>query len=455
MRKMPFPVIIALLAIAVLLLLVVMFALIRRSSGGKTKADHGNGKRKDRNAILKDANRRLASNPRDHNALRTIADLYYQEETWDKAMKTYGILMNLAPSNSDIDEAYVTARYGLAALQLKNYDEAYKSLAVARTLDENSFEINYNLGYLEYRRGNLEKAVQMLRIAGEAKPENLAVRRYLGRALHKLQRYRDAVRYLKGVVDLEPEDKESLFFLAQSYQELGQNEQALMIFTHLRPDPTVGPHAALFAGTIRAGKRDLDQAIVDFELGLRHQQIRQDVQLELRYRLAGAYMKQQEIGKALSQLAEIHRINPGYKDVANQISRNKELHGNHHLKTYLIAPNSEFVTLCRRMVMTFYRNAKVKITDVQVHKNEYADILTEIETSKWEDVILFRFIRGTGQVGELVVRELNSRLKETRAGRGFCITAGGFSETATHYVEARLIDLLDKEQLLKVFQRLD
>ncbi|HKK48648.1 MAG TPA: tetratricopeptide repeat protein [Alkalispirochaeta sp.] len=448
---MPFPVVAALLAVTIVILTSGYLLIVgKRNASPKQSA-----KKKDRNTILREANKRLASNPRDHNALRTIADLYYDEETWDKAMKTYGILMNLAASNSEVEEWEATARYGLSALKLKNYDEAYKSLMMARTMKEDSFEINHNLGYLEYRRGNLEKAAQLLRHAEEAQPEDLATKRYLGRALHKLQHYRDAVRQLKQVVDAEPEDKESLFFLAQSYQELGQNEQALTLYTHLRPDPTMGPHAALFAGTIRMGKREVEKATEDFELGLRHEKIREDVTLELRYRLAAAYMKLQEIGKALSQLAEIHRVNPGYKDVASQISRNKELHSNHHLKTYLISPSAEFVTLCRRMVMTFYKNAKVKVVDVQVQKNEYTDILTEVETAKWEDIILFRFIRGTGQVGELVVRELNSRLKETRAGRGFCITAGSFSESAEHFVEARLIDLLDKEELLKIFARLD
>lgn len=448
---MPFSVIIALLVVAIVVLAAGFFVVMgRRSSSSSRKP-----KQKDRSTALKDANRRLASNPRDHEALRTIADIYYDEETWDKAMKTYGILMNLAASNQEIVEWEVTARYGMAAIQLKQIEEAYKALMVARTLKEDSFEINYNLGYLEYRRSNLERAVQLLRHAQEQKPENVAVRRYLGRSLHKLHKYREALPHLKHVVELEPEDKETLFFLAQAYQELGQNEQSLAIFTHLRPDPSMGPHAALFAGSIRMGKRDTEQAILDFELGLRHEKIREDVQLELRYRLAAAYMKNQDIGKSLNQLAEIHRINPGYKDVAAQIARTKELHGNNHLRTYMIAPSNEFVTLCRRMVMTFYKNAKVKVLDVQVQKNEYSDILTEVETAKWEDVILFRFIRGTGQVGELVVRELNSRLKETRAGRGFCITAGTFSESATHFVEARLIDLLNKDELLKIFERLD
>jgi tetratricopeptide (TPR) repeat protein len=450
---MPFP-----LIITVLVLLISLLGLIYMRTMGKRDRPDKKQKApqwKDRNTILKEANKQLASNPRDHRALQQIADLYYDEQTWDKAMKTYSILMNLSASNQDIDECFVTTRYGLSALQLKQYDEAYKSLMVARTIDEQSFEVNFNLGYLEYRRGNLERSVQLLKIAHEAQPEHTAVRRYLGRGMYKLQKYKDAVRFLRQVVDLAPEDKESLFFLAQSYHELGQNEQALMIFSHLRPDPVMGPHAALFSGMIRMSKREMEKATMDFELGLRHEKIRQEVALELRYRLADAYMKQQEIGKALNQLAEIHRVNPGYKDVAAQITRNKELHSNRHLQTYLISPSSEFVSLCRRMVMTFYKNAKVKIVDVQVQKNEYADVLTEVETARWEDVILFRFIRGTGQVGELVVRELNSRLKETRAGRGFCITAGSFSETATNFVEARLIDLLDKEKLLEIFNRLD
>lgn len=450
---MPIPVLAALLIFVIVVLGGFVTVGLKRSSGGRKEKRSNAGK--DRSTILKEANRALASNPRDHRALRAIADLYYDEQTWEKAMKTYGILVNLAATVTDVVEWEVTTRYALCAMQLKLFDPAYKSLLVARTLNEESFEINHNLGVLEYKRGNVERAIQLLKQGYDIQPEHLANRRYLGRALYKTQRYKDSVRFLKTVVDAEPDDKESLFFLAQDYFELGQNDQALAIFSHLRPDPVLGPHSALFAATIRLSKQDIEKAIIDLELGLRHEKIKQDVKLELRYRLAGAYMKQQDIGKALTQLAEIHRVKPGYKDVAAQISRNKELHSNRHLQTYLMAPTNEFVTLCRRMVMTFFKNAKVKVVDVQVTRNEIADILTEVETSKWEDVILFRFVRGTGQVGDILVRELNSRLKETHAGRGFCITAGSFSETATQYVEARLIDLLSKKELLVVLSKIE
>ena len=446
---MSFSVIIAVLVAMIISLSIGYWLFIGRREKRKHPA-----RRKDRNTILREANRQLAQNPRDHKALQALADLYYDEKTWDKALKTYGILMNLSATVNEIDEAEVTMRYGLAAMQLKNYDEAYKALTIARSLRAGSFEIDNNLGQLEYRRGNYEKAIGLLKPAFEAMPDHLPTQRYLGRSLHSIKHYKESIRFLKRVVDAEPDDKGSLFLLAQAYGETGQNERSLALYSHLRADPKMGPHAALSAGATNLSRRDLDRAIIDFELGLRHQNIPKNVLHELQYRLADAYTHKQEIGRALDLLVEIHKTNPGYRDVAPRIARNKELNSNKNLQIYLIAPKSEFVSLCRRAVTRFFDNSKVKIVNVQMVKNEYADILTEVETNKWEDVILFRFIRSTGNVGELIVRELNSRLKETRSGRGFCITAGEFSETAESFVEARLIDLLDKSKLLKVLGKL-
>lgn len=446
-------IVIILLFFGVLVLALVSWIAFGRS--GEKEKKKKQPVRKDRAAVLKLANKQLASNPRDHNALLSMADVYFDDQAWEKAMKTYGILVGLCATNQEIEEWYVTMRYAIAALQLKKAGEAYKSLMVARTLKDDEFEINTNLGYLEYRRGNHERAVQLLNQALTDKPEHLDTRRYLGRAFFKLKRYGDAIRHLKSVIDQEPGDKESLFYLAQAQHEQGKNDQALMIFNHLRPDPVLGPHSALYAGSIRMARREVEKAALDFELGLRHEEIQEPVELELRYRLADAYNRQQDLGKALAQLAEIQKKNPGYKDVSAQIAHNKELHGNRHLQTYLIASTAEFSALCRRMVMTFFANATIKVVDIVVHKNEFADVLTEVETARWEDIILFRFIRGSGQVGELVVRDLNARLKETRAGRGFCVTPGTYSESAVHFVEARLIDLLDKEKLLEIFSRLD
>jgi len=204
------------------------------------------------------------------------------------------------------------------------------------------------------------------------------------------------------------------------------------------------------AGLINLKTRQYDKAIMALEIGLRHKEIPAEILLEMKYRLASAYSAKQEIARALQLLVEIKSVNPSYKDVESQISRYRELAGNKNLQTCLISPPSDFVTLCRKIATSFIPGAKTKIIDITVQTSDYADILAEVETAKWQDVILFRVIRTTGKVGELTLRDFQARLKEAKAGRGFCFAAGEYTEEAVRFVEARLIDLIDKSKLLKI-----
>ena len=435
---------VVLIIIGVLAVVFLAFFLIRRKgSGGADKA-------KDRSVIVREANKKLAQNPKDADALLSLAELHFKENDFEKAFKNYSILIDLCATNPDLDEFDISVKHALSAMKLGNYDTAYKSFVIARTMNQESFEVNYNLGYLEYLKKNYEKAAGLLRQAKNSNPEHIPTLRYLGHSFYKLKRYKEAASMLRKTVEHEPDDKESLFTVAQCFYEIGQNEQATKLFTHLRTDPDIGPLASLYAGTIHINGRKYQEAIMDFEIGLRHEKMKPETKLEIKYRLAAAYIQIQEIGKAVKQLSEIQEVDPVYKDVPNLIKKYRELNSNKHLQTYLMAPSSEFATLCRRIAENYFKRAKTKILDISIQKSEHADILAEVSTPKWEDLILYRFIRTGGQVGELVLRDLYGRLKEVKAGRGFCITAGEFTEGAHQFVEARLIDLVEKKDLIKV-----
>jgi len=58
-----------------------------KSSSDKKKKNESKSTIKDRETIIKDANRRLAANPKDTVALEALADLYYQEGEYRKAMR--------------------------------------------------------------------------------------------------------------------------------------------------------------------------------------------------------------------------------------------------------------------------------------------------------------------------------------------------------------------------------
>jgi tetratricopeptide (TPR) repeat protein len=270
-----------------------------------------------------------------------------------------------------------------------------------------------------------------------------------------MKKNKEAMNFIRKAIDLAPDDKESLFTLAECYYEANQTEQALRIFSHLRGDPLMGPGACLTCGIINTEARQYEKAIQDFELGLRHDNIKPDVRVDLRYRLATCYLKQNDIGKALALLREIQIESPSYKDVAMLIGKYQELNANKNLQIFLMAPSGDFVALCRKIVMSYFPRAKVKITNISVNKNEWADIQAEVDTPKWSDIIMFRFIRTQGSIGELIVRDFHSHLKEVKAGKGICVTVGGFTEEARRYTEARLIDLIEKEKLSAILNTVD
>jgi hypothetical protein len=217
----------------------------------------------------------------------------------------------------------------------------------------------------------------------------------------------------------------------------------------------MGAQACLTCGIINTEARQYEKAVQDFELGLRHENIRPDIRIELSYRLATSYLKGNDIAKALTLLRNIQMENPSYKDVAMLIGKYQELNANKNLQIFLMAPSGDFVTLCRKIVMNYFPKAKIKITNISVNKNEWADLLAEVDTPKWSDLIMFRFIRTQGSIGELIVRDFYSHLKEVKAGKGICVTVGGFNEEARRYTEARLIDLIEKERLVAILNNVD
>ncbi len=449
---LPFVIVIIFLALVVLL---GGFLLSRGQPSVRNKKKSKKFKAKDHTQVLKEANRRLAQNSKDPDALQALGEVYYSQQAWDKAYKIYETLLEVAAGNPELDEFDINRRYGLCALRLNRLEEAYKGLAVAHSVKQDDFETNFNLGYLEFQKRQYEKAAIYLRAATRDNPEHAMALRYLGHSMFKTKNYKEALGLLRRALDLQPDDKESLFAMGECYHEMGQMEQATRVFTHLRTDPVLGPSAALFAGTIHLNQRQFQKAIMDFEIGLRHQDIKIEVLVEIKYRLAAGYLKEQDIGKAVGILNEIQQIFPNYKDVPTQLSRYRELNSNQNLQVFLMAPASDFITLCRKITLSFFPKAKVKITDISVQKNDWADILAEVETSRWSDVVLFRMIRSTSTIGELVMRDFHARIKDLKAGKGYCITAGVFSDEAKKFVEARLIDLMEKEKLMGLLHTID
>ena len=437
---MPY-VIVGILIVAVI---AVFFVLKSKKSAGRSGG-------KSQSQIIREAKRKLDRNPDDVEGLSELGDIYFQNKLWDKALPIYERLYKLAAKDPKVDSFQSILRHGVCFMNLDNLPEAIKSLSLAYQMNSRDFEVNYYMGIAMFKDKNYDKAVPCLKKALAINPEAEGVYLILGQSYYYGNHYRDSLPCFKRALDEDPTNKEALFDMADAMNIGGHGDKSIKVFMHLRADPVYGPRSCLEAGVYHIKMDDYDAAIQDFEVGMKHTNIETDVLLDLQYRTAQCYFNKNDFATGLQLLNKIRLSNANYKDVNALISRYQELSQNTNLQIYLSAGASDFVALCRKFIETIYRGSQVKIMDIQVQP-AYTDILAEVDTVKITDIELFRFFRTSGSSGELYVRDLHGHMHDVKADRGFCITAGVFSEDAQKYIEGRPLDLIEKSRLVKVLK---
>lgn len=408
---------------------------------------------KDRTTLMREANRKLAQDPHNPHALNTLANIYFTEHQWAKAFPLYNLMLDIIPAHPEIDTLTTGLRQGICALQLNSPADAFKGLSLARAADQNNPDVNYYLGKAFYQNGVFDKAIPLFKKAIITKPDDIAAFRLLGICYSKTHKSREALPYLKRSLDDNPEDKECLFNMAFALAETNSIERALKIFCHLRPDPEYGPQSCLQAGILHSNINSPERALQDFEIGLRHQDLNAEIAVEMKYRMAQVLIKMQNISDALKLLKEVQVQAPTYKDVSSLVAQFSELNQNKNLQTYLMATNSDFVTLCKQIVLNYYPNTRARIIDL-ISTSENTEAIAEINTPSWEDIVIFRFYRTSSSVGELYLRDFHTKIRDTKAGRGICFSAGAFSDEARRFIDGRPIELIERHELTKLLARI-
>ena len=184
---------VAVFSIGVVVILMIAYRKGKETGDRKSKKL----KSRDRGAIVREANRRLSQNPKDADALRALADLYYQEEDFAKSAKTYGLLIDLCATNKEINEFEVTVRYGISALRLGRQALPHTSARDLGGLDEHFFGSDVSLEpFAILSRGQLQRtggsAARMEQTepqfpgeSGGAAAASVGVRSSLGASFHR------------------------------------------------------------------------------------------------------------------------------------------------------------------------------------------------------------------------------------------------------------------------------
>lgn len=446
------------LVLAVISIIIMIFTRKNSSSDSSgtfssSSSSSVKSKKKNQAQIVRDANKKLSKDPHDPAGLIPIGDVYFTSHLWEKAYSVYDQLVRLASENISIDPFLVWLRLGICAIQLKKTQEGYTALTTAAKLKPQNYEVNYYLGRACFDLEQWDKAISCFKKALIENPEAEGVYFSLAQALYNSRRFKESLPCFKKALTEDPSNKEAIYDMADAMQECGMGDKAIRMFMHLRPDPVYGARSCLAAGIYHSQINDRKNAISDYEIGLKHENTPQNIRQEILYNLGRLYFEEKEISKGLNCLKQIRSINLNYKDVNALIGRYQELSQNSNLQIYLTSNSSEFVALCRQFIAVKYKDSTVKIQSIDVDPL-FTDIFANVYNARWEDSILFRFFRTNGITGDMYVREFHNHMQDLKAARGYCISAGSFTEECHKYIEGRSLDLIEKNDLNKILKQI-
>jgi TolB-like protein/Tfp pilus assembly protein PilF len=119
---------------------------------------------------------------------------------------------------------------------LKDYDTAVRYFEQARPLLPNSSRIPEYLAYLERRRGQWERSESYFNEAERLDPRNAFLLTQHALSYQSLRRFPEALRKLDQVLNITPDDIDTLVFKAATFQAEGNLPRAAALLAPLHPN---------------------------------------------------------------------------------------------------------------------------------------------------------------------------------------------------------------------------
>lgn len=401
----------------------------------------------------------LRTNPNDYETRNKLINFLFEKQMYLPAIKECLIMISASASHSELSELEYTVKIGEAYYYLKNFQDAKKYLSIAQKIDDTNFKVNLFLGKMEYDNQNYDRALAKFNKAEKIEAGNLEVAKAKGICNYQIKHYRDAINSLSKVIKGEAGDVETYFYMGMSYYNAGQNEFAKKYLTKVIDNPVYKLRVYFVLGNIFK-KEDLYMKAVEYlEEVILAGTIDNTTKSEALYQVADCYVKTHNVAKALTNLEEIARINPDYKDIQKKIEMYSQLNTNTLLEKYLIGSVSQFTNICKLFVKYYVSKfspikGKIKFLDAEVNFKGEMEINIEIASNKFITLYFFIFFRSTSSIGELEVRNIYNMLREKKIDKGICVTAGSFSETAKNFSESRMLEVVEKKQLVDILNKI-
>ncbi|HPO49179.1 MAG TPA: tetratricopeptide repeat protein [Spirochaetota bacterium] len=444
--------------IYVLAALVVIFVVLKIVTGAKSKTIKTKIeklKNEDNQTAIDELKKILKANPGDISAREKLAELLVDSKAYVPAIKEYLILIDKSATNPEVNEVKYTVKLAETFLKLDNFEDAKKYFLIAKKLDDLNFDANLNLGKLEMKNNGYDKAFFYLSIAARSNPENVDALKSLGLCDFNIGKFRECIECLLKVLQTNREDFESMYYLANAFYNIGRYDDAIKYYNRVRKVPLYMFDSTLMTANVNKKQKMYIQAIEMYESLLSNSGMKTEKMLDIYYSIAECYFNTHNLGKAISYWQKIAATNPDYKDIQQKIQTYSLVNSNSMLEKYLIGSMNQFTNICKLFIKYYvpkYSHLKgnIKFLNIAMNQDNSLEVYVEVSSRNFVEQVFFSFMRSNTTVGDFIVRNIYNKLKEQKIDKGICVTAGTFSDTAKQFVESRMIELVEKNQLTEI-----
>ena len=404
-------------------------------------------------AAISELQQILLDNPDDLQSLYTLAKLELKSDHAYDALQNVNRLLerNLEGSGvSHVDAVVLAAEAALACGRMK---EGYDFLLMARGLDKTNVGVNVLLAEYVYGQGLFDKAAGYARTATKLEPGNIKANLYHGLAWFALKDMEKAAASLSRVLELDARNFQALYALGCLYGRRRQVVDAEPFFeSAIRNAQNRAQKAKVYFEWGQAAKSvlQLDKAQGCF-LQVKELDPNAEIAVMSLLELGDIYEQKQEIGAMVEILRQYVARRPADTAAKARLEQYAELDNNSRLQRFTLQPDEDFTEICQKISRTI---AVVDtIHEVQVQKNGMVDILASRTSKKSNSMYMLRYLRTTGKISDMLVRDLYAKGRAAKVERSFFVTNGTFTDAAVDFASSRVVTLIEKEKLIKYLDK--
>jgi tetratricopeptide (TPR) repeat protein len=406
-------------------------------------------------SAIKTAKKILQKDPRNTDAHYLLGLAYLDDNKPELALMEFKTVNQIGTFDGYTKEVPFRLKIAELYASFNQPEEALKEYLILLKRDPNNADLYYRVGRLFEDRNRTDKAGGYFKKAVELEPNHADAHFRLGLLFYRAKKYPEAKAEFESAIRCASQHNEAYYYLGKIQKENKDFISALSSLEKAARSPELKVKALVERGTAYMSTNNIDRAMAELERAVKLAQ--EDSAPEVlygRYFLAKCYEKMRNLDQAIEQWEAIYRHKQNFRDVGQKLAEYQDLRTDDRVKDYLTATQEQFVELCEQVTAAI----GLQVRDIEPI-GEGCQVIAFEPQSKWRNARrmpkMVRYLRVTKAVDEATIREMHEEMKKQNITRGVLASSSGFSRLAEQFAETRPIDLVGREKLQQLLQRID